>query len=81
MGLFASAVVAGNLAGLPATTLNTLTGGYLLSRVIYNIVYINNTSEGMSNVRTAVFLAGVVQIMTLFVKSGNALMDQAANPI
>ncbi|KAN0095989.1 hypothetical protein V8E51_014794 [Hyaloscypha variabilis] len=46
LALLATAVLARNLAGLPAATLNTLSGGYLLSRVLYNFVYINNTSDG-----------------------------------
>lgn len=81
IGLFASAVLAGNLAGLPAATLNTLSGGYLVSRVVYNAIYITNTSEGMANVRTVVFLSGIAQIMTLFVKAGNALLNRPANLI
>lgn len=81
LAFFASAVVAGNLAGLPAQTLNTLTGGYLVSRVIYNIIYINNTSETAANLRSVVFVSGVGMIWTLFIKSGNALKDRAANLI
>jgi uncharacterized MAPEG superfamily protein len=79
IGLFASAVLAGNLAGLPNATLNTLTGGYLISRAVYNVIYINNTTPALSNVRTVVFLSGVAQIMTLFVKAGNALINRPAN--
>jgi uncharacterized MAPEG superfamily protein len=45
VGLFAAAVVAGNIAKLDNTTLNYLSGGYLASRVLYNFVYINNQSE------------------------------------
>ncbi|PMD15456.1 hypothetical protein NA56DRAFT_733632 [Hyaloscypha hepaticicola] len=77
--LFATAVLAGNLAGLPASTLNTLSGGYLISRVLYNLVYINNTTEGVGHLRSVVFLAGIGQIFTLFVKSGNVLRERAAN--
>jgi uncharacterized MAPEG superfamily protein len=79
LGLFATAVLAGNLAGLPAQTLNTLSGGYCLSRIVYNLIYINNTSEAMANTRTAVFLAGIGQIFTLFIQSGNVLRSKAAN--
>ncbi len=79
MGFFASAVVAGNLPGLPAETLNTLTGGYLISRLLYNLIYINNTSETMANVRSAVYLSGVGMMFTIFIKSGNALRERAAN--
>ena len=46
---------------------------------MYNLVYINNTTEGMATLRSAVFLAGVGQIFTLFIKSGNVLRERAAN--
>jgi uncharacterized MAPEG superfamily protein len=72
-------VLAGNLAGLSAQTLNTLSGGYLISRVVYNLIYINNTSLGLASLRSVVFLAGIGQIFTLFTKSGNALRERAAN--
>ena len=47
IGLFAAAVVAGNIARLDNWTLNALTGGYLLSRVAYNLLYINNTTDAL----------------------------------
>lgn len=75
LGLFAAAVVAGNLAGLPAETLNVLSGGYLASRVLYNLIYVTNTSETMANVRSLTYLSGIGMIMTLFVKSGNLLSE------
>lgn len=81
LAFFASAVVAGNLAGLPARTLNALSGGYLLSRIVYNYIYINNTSDGMASARTGVFFTGIGMIFTLFIKSGNILKDRAANLI
>jgi uncharacterized MAPEG superfamily protein len=40
LGLFAAAVVAGNAAGLSPTRLNGLSIGYVISRVVYNHVYI-----------------------------------------
>ena len=73
IGLFAAAVVAGNVAGLSNGTLNALSGGYLASRVVYNLVYINNESNAVANVRTGVFFSGIIMIMTLFVKAGNAV--------
>lgn len=79
LAFFASAVVAGNLAGLPAQTLNTLSGGYLISRVLYNLIYINNTSKAIANTRSVVFVSGVGMIFTLFIKSGNILRERAAN--
>lgn len=47
IGLFAAAVVAGNMARLDNWTLNALTGGYLASRVAYNLLYINNTTDAL----------------------------------
>jgi uncharacterized MAPEG superfamily protein len=47
IGLFAAAVVAGNIANLDNSTLNFWSGGYLISRVIYTYIYINNTSDTM----------------------------------
>src|SRR5712671_5430955 len=76
LGLFAAAVVAGNIAGLPAETLNLLSGGYLASRVLYNYVYITHTSQAMANVRSLTYLSGIGMIMTLFVKSGNAIRER-----
>ncbi|TKA70224.1 hypothetical protein B0A49_06462 [Cryomyces minteri] len=73
LGIFAAAVVAGNVAGLSNETLNYLSGGYVLSRMVYNYVYVVNTSEAMANARTGVFLTGIGIVFTLFIKSGNAL--------
>ncbi|PQE28784.1 Membrane- eicosanoid glutathione metabolism (MAPEG) protein [Rutstroemia sp. NJR-2017a WRK4] len=79
IGLFAAAVVAGNVAGLPARTLNLLSGGYLVSRAVYNFLYINATTQTIGHARSAVYTVGIVNIMTLFIKSGNILKDKAAN--
>jgi uncharacterized MAPEG superfamily protein len=47
LGLFAAAIVAGNIAKLDNSTLNYLSGGYLASRVIYTVLYINNDTEAI----------------------------------
>ena len=72
-------MLAGNLAGLPAQTLNGLSAGYLVSRIVYNTIYINNTTEMMANMRSLTYLAGIGQIFALFIMSGNVLKDRAAN--
>ncbi|MCJ1391466.1 hypothetical protein MMC18_004330 [Xylographa bjoerkii] len=75
VGLFAAAVVAGNVAGVDNWWLNALSGGYVASRVLYNMIYINNESVGMANARTGVFLSGVGMCMSLFVMAGNRLRN------
>jgi uncharacterized MAPEG superfamily protein len=76
LGLFAAAVLAGNFAGLPAETLNLLSGGYLASRALYNLIYITHTTEAMAKARTLTYFSGIGLIMTLFVKSGNILRER-----
>ncbi|KFA66855.1 hypothetical protein S40285_09699 [Stachybotrys chlorohalonatus IBT 40285] len=41
LGLFAAGVVAANQAGVSRRTLNALSWGYVVSRVVYNFIYIN----------------------------------------
>lgn len=45
LGLFAAAVVIGNVANLSNSTLNTLSGAYLASRVVYNYLYLTGTTD------------------------------------
>jgi len=77
LGFFAAAVVAGNLAGLPSQTLNGLSAGYVLSRVLYTAFYVSNTNPKISDIRSALWLVGIAQCITLFVKAGNALSGGA----
>ncbi|KAF2028658.1 hypothetical protein EK21DRAFT_113672 [Setomelanomma holmii] len=76
IGLFAAAVVIGNVAKLPNSTLNTLSAAYLASRVVYNGLYIAGTSDMLSNARSVTFLTGVGIIWTFFIQSGNVLRNQ-----
>jgi uncharacterized MAPEG superfamily protein len=73
VGLFAAAVVAGNMAQLDHTWLNVLSFGYVISRVIYNIVYVHNTTAALAATRTMVFTSGAGMIWTLFIMAGNKL--------
>lgn len=68
--------MAGNVAGLPAQTLNLLSGGYIASRLVYNWLYMNTTNQSLAPLRTAVFFVGLGQIFALFVQSGNILKDR-----
>ncbi|KAI1427514.1 hypothetical protein F5Y12DRAFT_736995 [Xylaria sp. FL1777] len=71
--VFAAAVVAGNTARLSNTALNSLTIGYIASRIVYNYVYIFLLSNRkLAPLRTLVWFAGVASTMTLFIKAGLA---------
>ncbi|GAA6018685.1 hypothetical protein JCM11491_001260 [Sporobolomyces phaffii] len=69
--IFAGAVIAGNVARLPVKYMNLFAGGYLLSRILYNILYINTTSASWSNLRSVVYVGGIASIATTFIKAGN----------
>ncbi|KAL7624727.1 hypothetical protein AAE478_006298 [Parahypoxylon ruwenzoriense] len=74
LGLYAAAVTAGNAAGLPAQTMNSLTLYYLGSRVLYTWVYIwGQENRSLAPVRTLVWTAGMTFIMAMFVQAGSRL--------
>lgn len=73
IGFFATAVVAGNLAGLDTTWLNTLSVGYVISRILYNLIYINNTTASLAATRSVTFVGGIGMIWTIFIMAGNKL--------
>ncbi|KAI1352787.1 hypothetical protein F5Y01DRAFT_83344 [Xylaria sp. FL0043] len=71
--IFAAAVVAGNSAGLSNTALNSLSVGYIVSRIIYNYVYIFlSSNRKLASLRTPVWFVGIGSALALFVKAGLA---------
>lgn len=73
LGLFAAAVCAGNIARVENRWLNGLSWGWLASRVVYNVLYVNNETKALAKARAGVFMAGMGMIFTLFVQAGNKL--------
>lgn len=73
IGIFAAAVCAGNVARLETKWLNGLSWGWLASRAVYNVLYVNNETKRLAKARAAVFMAGMGMVFTLFVKAGNKL--------
>ncbi|KAI0457160.1 hypothetical protein F5B21DRAFT_98897 [Xylaria acuta] len=70
---FAAAIVAGNSAGLSNTALNALSVTYILSRVVYNYVYIFlGSNRKLAGLRTPVWFVGLGSALALFVKAGLA---------
>jgi len=65
--LWIGAVLAGNYAGLEQSTLNKVAIFYILSRCLYNYVYINHTTTLQSGFRTAIWTTGFLAPMYLLV--------------
>ena len=74
IGLFAAAVVAGNVAKLSPRVLNGLSLGYFFCRVVYMYVYIRNETRAHAFVRAATFFTGLGLIFTLFHIAGTRLV-------
>lgn len=73
LGLFAAAVCAGNVARLENRWLNGLSWGWLGSRVVYNLIYVNNETKALAKARAGVYMAGMGMVFALFVQAGNKL--------
>jgi len=69
--LIATAVILGNMARLPVGKLNMVTGLYLGTRVVYNLVYITVEKHSLSLSRTLIWWSGVACDMYLIVSAGN----------
>lgn len=75
IGLFAAAVVAANVAKVDSSWLNGLSIGYLVSRFIYNHVYMFNETKTLAQLRTVTFLSGIGMIFTLYIQAGNKMRN------
>ncbi|KAK5664300.1 hypothetical protein OQA88_518 [Cercophora sp. LCS_1] len=74
IGLYAAAVVAANAAKVDVGLLNKLTLAYVVSRAVYDYVYVVlQDNRHMAPVRSLVWMVGLGIIFTLFISSGNAL--------
>jgi len=72
--LYAAAVVAANSAQVPTEKLNKLTLTYIVSRAVYNFVYVAlQENRKLAGLRPLVWGVGITVIMMLFVSAGQAL--------
>ncbi|KAH9884561.1 hypothetical protein F4778DRAFT_762650 [Xylariomycetidae sp. FL2044] len=70
--LFMGAVIAANVAGVPAETTNVLAAAYLACRALYTVTYVwLQDNRKFAPLRSATFTASLATWMTLFVKAGN----------
>ncbi|KAK0722572.1 hypothetical protein B0T26DRAFT_851506 [Lasiosphaeria miniovina] len=77
LGLYAAGIVAANASGaVPTATLNALALGYLVSRAIYNYIYVfMQDNARAAPLRSLVWLAGLVVIFSLFLKAGGGVVN------
>lgn len=74
--LWTSAIIVANLAGLDNAFLNKVSLAYIITRVLFNQVYINHESSSASWMRTAIFFVSVSMPMTLLIKGANKISGQ-----
>ncbi|KAK3357306.1 hypothetical protein B0T25DRAFT_538820 [Lasiosphaeria hispida] len=71
LGLYAAGVVAANVAQVETEAVNKLALTYLVSRAVYNFVYVHlQDNKRMAPIRSLVWLVSLYAIFALFVKAG-----------
>ncbi|KAL2271548.1 hypothetical protein VTJ83DRAFT_919 [Remersonia thermophila] len=74
IALYATAITAGNAAGLSAGRMNRLALTYVLSRAVYNYVYVVlQDNARLAGVRPLVWGVGIAVIMSLFIGAAGKL--------
>ncbi|KAI1265398.1 hypothetical protein F5Y18DRAFT_51044 [Xylariaceae sp. FL1019] len=74
VAFYLASVIAANYAGVPVESINTWCGVYLVSRLVYNYVYVFlQENRNLAPVRSLVWNAGIVSWVVLFVKAGNRI--------
>jgi uncharacterized MAPEG superfamily protein len=73
VGFFAAAVVAANVAGVSKLVLNSLSLAYLVSRALYNWLYVVGDKKSLALARTVVFFAGQGILFSLCILAGNRM--------
>ena len=71
--LLIGAIILGNVAKLPSSTLNTVAAAFLAMRLAYTYAYINTETIPGSFVRTGIWFASTASLMYLVVMAGSVL--------
>ena len=77
LAIFSTALVLGNMAYLPARTINTVAGLFLALRVVYTILYIYTTTVKYSYARTATWASSILLCMYPIVRAANLFAFQS----
>jgi len=75
--IFSTAVILGNMAQLPASTLNTVSAAYLALRAVYNVVYIQTTTNKYSYVRSGVWFSSIFLCFYQIVRAANGFASRS----
>lgn len=74
LALYAGGIVAANAAGVATPKLNKLALGYLVSRAVFNFVYVFlQDNKKFAPLRTLVWMVGIGIIFSLYISAGGAL--------
>ncbi|TWU73161.1 hypothetical protein ED733_003226 [Metarhizium rileyi] len=74
IGIYAASVVVGNYAQLDVATLNSLSVGYLASRLAYTLSYVFIRNRRLSWLRTAIWQITAGYIVMFWIKAGYKLL-------
>lgn len=75
--LFLGTVLWANYTGLERETINNFVLGYLVSRVLYTLLYLKVSGKAESFARTVVFNFGIGWIVTIWIKGGLRISPKA----
>ncbi|TDL22784.1 hypothetical protein BD410DRAFT_788108 [Rickenella mellea] len=76
--IWIAAVLAGNQAGVAQETLNSVSVAFIVTRILYNYVYITHTTQLASTLRTGLWSISLSLPMYLIVKAGNILRTRGS---
>ena len=66
--LFVASIIWANYTGLDVETINNFVVGWLVSRAIYTVFYVQISGKANSFARTAVFQVGIIWIISIWLK-------------
>ncbi|GAA5858596.1 hypothetical protein JCM8547_001381 [Rhodosporidiobolus lusitaniae] len=74
LGWYAAGIALANFARLPVKTLNSIAGAYVVSRILYSVLYAKvSRSQAYAGLRSLSYLVSTGLTISLFTKSGRAL--------
>ncbi|MCJ1427310.1 hypothetical protein MMC29_005213 [Sticta canariensis] len=76
MAIFCTTIILGNMAELPASTLNTVAGLYLALRAIYTLAYIYIGSAKYSYVRSGIWGGTIALCSYQIIRAGNVFASR-----